>query len=143
MQGRARQLYKAGYKTLQHVASADPESLVRNIDHMPRKAAKQIVTSAQVSKGLSPRVEQCWSRPNFQAPNQALGQVGPRAWLSCLRPRSETYHGHLRVLFFADACAMLTAQPKGLGVGSSSWAVLKCVGPPGRRECDTISAAIL
>ena len=67
LQGRARQLYKAGYKTLQHIASADPESLVRNIDHMPRKAAKQIVTSAQVSilKVLQLKIFFIAHRPNY------------------------------------------------------------------------------
>ena len=48
IQGRARQLYKAGYRSLQHIASADPEQLVRTIEHLPRKVAKQLVTSAQV-----------------------------------------------------------------------------------------------
>ncbi|XP_035673236.1 helicase POLQ-like [Branchiostoma floridae] len=47
-QGRARQLYKAGYKTLQDLAHAETESLVQNIQHMPRKVAYQIIAAAKV-----------------------------------------------------------------------------------------------
>ena len=47
-QGRARQLYTAGYKTLQLVAHADAENIVREINHMPRKIAKQIIAAAKV-----------------------------------------------------------------------------------------------
>ena len=47
-QGRSRQLYNAGFRTLQQVAYADPETLVYSIEHMPRKAARQIVAAAQV-----------------------------------------------------------------------------------------------
>ncbi|XP_041370459.1 helicase POLQ-like [Gigantopelta aegis] len=46
--GRARQLYSAGLRTLQAVANADPETLVKKIEHMPRKAARQVVASAKV-----------------------------------------------------------------------------------------------
>lgn len=48
-QGRARQLYHSGLRTLQDVAAADPEQLVKNMEHMPRKAARQIVASAKVN----------------------------------------------------------------------------------------------
>ena len=48
-QGRARQLYRAGYKSVKAVAHADPETLVSGIEHMPRKTAKQIVASAKVT----------------------------------------------------------------------------------------------
>ncbi|XP_066277517.1 helicase POLQ-like isoform X2 [Branchiostoma lanceolatum] len=47
-QGRARQLYKAGYKTLQDLAHAETETLVQNIQHMPRKVAYQIIAAAKV-----------------------------------------------------------------------------------------------
>ncbi|XP_067656722.1 helicase POLQ-like [Haliotis asinina] len=56
--GRARQLYHSGLRTLQDVAAADPEQLVRNIEHMPRKAARQIVTSAKVM--LNEKAETLW-----------------------------------------------------------------------------------
>ena len=48
-QGRARALYAAGYKTLSDVANAEPEVLVRTLDHLPRRVARQIVDSAKVS----------------------------------------------------------------------------------------------
>lgn len=49
-QGRAKQLYNAGYKSLMHLANANPEVLIRTIDHLSRRQAKQIVSSAKVSK---------------------------------------------------------------------------------------------
>lgn len=49
LQARAKQLYNAGYKTLAHLANADPETLVKMIDHLSRRQAKQIVSSAKVS----------------------------------------------------------------------------------------------
>ncbi|XP_071090102.1 helicase POLQ-like [Haliotis cracherodii] len=56
--GRARQLYHSGLRTLQDVAAADPEQLVKNIEHMPRKAARQIVASAKVM--LNEKAETLW-----------------------------------------------------------------------------------
>ena len=50
-QGRARLMNTAGYKTLSSVASAKPEDLVKSIQYMPRKAAKQIIASAKVRSG--------------------------------------------------------------------------------------------
>ncbi|XP_043192767.1 helicase POLQ-like [Amphibalanus amphitrite] len=47
-QGRARALYAAGYRTLADVANADPEALVRTLDHLPRRVARQIVDSAKM-----------------------------------------------------------------------------------------------
>jgi POLQ-like helicase len=49
VEGRARQLYKAGYKTLRDVANADPKQMVHSIDHMPKKTANQIIAAAKVS----------------------------------------------------------------------------------------------
>lgn len=49
-QGRAKQLYNAGYKSLMHLANANPEVLIRTIDHLSRRQAKQIVSSAKVSQ---------------------------------------------------------------------------------------------
>ncbi|KAJ1529775.1 hypothetical protein ONE63_006521 [Megalurothrips usitatus] len=46
--GRARQLYNAGYRSLRDVASADPVSLIKQLDHMPRKTAYQIVAAAKL-----------------------------------------------------------------------------------------------
>ncbi|XP_030902643.2 helicase POLQ-like isoform X2 [Melopsittacus undulatus] len=48
LEARAKQLYNAGYKTLAHLANADPETLVKMIDHLSRRQAKQIVSSAKM-----------------------------------------------------------------------------------------------
>ncbi|NXY14257.1 HELQ Helicase, partial [Atrichornis clamosus] len=48
LEARAKQLYNAGYKTLAHLANADPETLVRMIEHLSRRQAKQIVSSAKM-----------------------------------------------------------------------------------------------
>lgn len=49
-QGRATQLYKAGYKTLKDIVNADPVKLVSSIDHLPRRVAYEIVAAAKVMK---------------------------------------------------------------------------------------------
>ncbi|KAL3864360.1 hypothetical protein ACJMK2_006050 [Sinanodonta woodiana] len=46
-EGRAKLLFNAGFKTLSSIANADPESLVKGVEYMPRKVARQIVTSAK------------------------------------------------------------------------------------------------
>ncbi|KAK2174904.1 hypothetical protein NP493_768g01027 [Ridgeia piscesae] len=46
--GRARQLYRAGYKTLQQVAYAESSALVKVIEFLSHKAAKQIIASAKL-----------------------------------------------------------------------------------------------
>ncbi|XP_051026262.1 helicase POLQ-like isoform X1 [Acomys russatus] len=48
LEGRAKQLYNAGYKSVMHLANANPEVLVRTIDHLSRRQAKQIVSSAKM-----------------------------------------------------------------------------------------------
>lgn len=47
-QARARQLLKAGYKTLSSLAWADASSLVTQIEHLSRRQAHQIVSAAKV-----------------------------------------------------------------------------------------------
>ncbi|KAM5282743.1 helicase POLQ-like isoform 2-T4 [Hipposideros larvatus] len=47
LEGRAKQLYNAGYKSLTHLANANPEVLIKTIDHLSRRQAKQIVSSAK------------------------------------------------------------------------------------------------
>ncbi|XP_054613048.1 helicase POLQ-like isoform X3 [Dunckerocampus dactyliophorus] len=47
-QSRAKQLHAAGYKTLTHLANADPALLVRTIVHLNRKQANQMVASAKM-----------------------------------------------------------------------------------------------
>ncbi|XP_057628255.1 helicase POLQ-like isoform X1 [Chionomys nivalis] len=48
LEGRAKQLYSAGYKTIMHLANANPDVLVRTIEHLSRRQAKQIVSSAKM-----------------------------------------------------------------------------------------------
>ena len=47
-QSRAKQLYGAGYKTLSHLANADPNVLVKTVENLFKKQANQIVASAKV-----------------------------------------------------------------------------------------------
>ncbi|KAI9588682.1 helicase POLQ-like [Glossina fuscipes] len=45
---RAKQLYTAGYKTIEDIAKVRPIDLVKNIEHMPMKVAKEIVSAAKI-----------------------------------------------------------------------------------------------
>ncbi|XP_078455497.1 helicase POLQ-like isoform X2 [Lampetra planeri] len=47
-EARARQLYKAGFKSLAMLANADPKDLVQQIEFLPHRQAKQIVFSAKL-----------------------------------------------------------------------------------------------
>ncbi|XP_026703919.1 helicase POLQ-like [Athene cunicularia] len=48
LEARAKQLYNAGYKTLAHLANANPETLVGTIKHLSRCQARQMVSSAKM-----------------------------------------------------------------------------------------------
>ncbi|XP_022522258.2 helicase POLQ-like [Astyanax mexicanus] len=48
MELRAKQLYSAGYKTLAHLANADPNVLVKKVENLFKKQANQIVASAKM-----------------------------------------------------------------------------------------------
>ncbi|XP_051537645.1 helicase POLQ-like isoform X1 [Myxocyprinus asiaticus] len=48
MEHRAKQLYKAGYKTLAHLANADPKILVQTIDNLFKRQANQMIASAKM-----------------------------------------------------------------------------------------------
>ncbi|XP_070780569.1 helicase POLQ-like [Enoplosus armatus] len=48
MESRAKQLYTAGYKTLTHLANADPAVLSKTIENLYKKQASQIVASAKM-----------------------------------------------------------------------------------------------
>uniref|UniRef100_A0A8C9X4F6 Helicase POLQ-like n=1 Tax=Sander lucioperca TaxID=283035 RepID=A0A8C9X4F6_SANLU len=48
MESRAKQLYNAGYKTLSHLANADPAVLSNTIENLFKKQANQIVASAKM-----------------------------------------------------------------------------------------------
>ncbi|XP_010787159.1 helicase POLQ-like, partial [Notothenia coriiceps] len=47
MEARAKQLYNAGYKTLTHLANADPAVLSNTLENLHRKQVNQIVASAK------------------------------------------------------------------------------------------------
>ncbi|KAK2579380.1 hypothetical protein KPH14_003244 [Odynerus spinipes] len=46
--GRAYQLYKAGYTTLQSVAKADPHEMQEKIEYLTKRTATQIITAANL-----------------------------------------------------------------------------------------------
>ncbi|XP_030625638.1 helicase POLQ-like [Chanos chanos] len=48
MEARAKQLYNAGYKTLSHLANADPNVLVNTVENLYKRQANQIVASAKM-----------------------------------------------------------------------------------------------
>ncbi|XP_047423294.1 helicase POLQ-like isoform X3 [Sciurus carolinensis] len=69
LEGRAKQLYNAGYKSLIHLANANPEVLIRTIDHLSRRQAKQIVSSAKMllhekAEALQEEVEELLRLPS-------------------------------------------------------------------------------
>ncbi|XP_021525284.2 helicase POLQ-like isoform X3 [Aotus nancymaae] len=69
LEGRAKQLYSAGYKSLMHLANANPEVLTRTIDHLSRRQAKQIVSSAKMllnekAEALQEEVEELLRLPS-------------------------------------------------------------------------------
>ncbi|XP_051169312.1 helicase POLQ-like [Leptopilina boulardi] len=45
---RARQFYKAGYKTITSIANATPQELINNIKHLPKQTAFQIIAAANL-----------------------------------------------------------------------------------------------
>jgi POLQ-like helicase len=46
--GRARILFKAGFRTLTDVAKTNPETLVSRVDHLPKRTAIQMIAAAKV-----------------------------------------------------------------------------------------------
>jgi POLQ-like helicase len=46
--GRARMLFKAGFRTLTDVAKTNPETLVSRVDHLPKRTAIQMIAAAKV-----------------------------------------------------------------------------------------------
>jgi POLQ-like helicase len=46
--GRARMLYKAGFRTLTDVAKSNPDELVSRVDHLPKRTAMQMIAAAKV-----------------------------------------------------------------------------------------------
>ncbi|XP_062902817.1 helicase POLQ-like isoform X1 [Mobula hypostoma] len=67
-EARARQLYNAGYKSLSYLANVSPETLVKSVEHMSRRQANQIVSSAKMllnekAEALLEEVEKLMRRP--------------------------------------------------------------------------------
>ena len=48
LQGRARQLYNAGYRTPQQLAQARPEDLCGKVEHLFPNTAKRLIKCAKV-----------------------------------------------------------------------------------------------
>ncbi|XP_072261435.1 helicase POLQ-like isoform X4 [Pyxicephalus adspersus] len=48
LEARAKQLYNAGYTTLAHLANADPQVMVKAIEHLSKRQANQIISSAKM-----------------------------------------------------------------------------------------------
>ncbi|XP_069486485.1 helicase POLQ-like isoform X2 [Ambystoma mexicanum] len=68
LEARAKQLYNAGYTSLAHLANADPETMVKVMEHMSRRQAKQIVSSAKMllsekAEALQEEVEELLKLP--------------------------------------------------------------------------------
>uniref|UniRef100_A0A668AVY1 Helicase, POLQ like n=1 Tax=Myripristis murdjan TaxID=586833 RepID=A0A668AVY1_9TELE len=83
MESRAKQLYNAGYKTLAHVANADPSVLAKTIENLYKKQANQIVASAKVNIFLSLFCLMIWI---FK---ESVAIQSPRYFLKCFE------HKHL------------------------------------------------
>lgn len=47
-QGRAKQLYAAGYKKIEDIARANAKELVSKIEHMSHRLANQLISAAKV-----------------------------------------------------------------------------------------------
>ncbi|KAL2100019.1 hypothetical protein ACEWY4_004413 [Coilia grayii] len=68
MEARAKQLYNAGYKTLAHLANADPSDLVQSIENLFKRQASQIVASAKMllqekAEALQEEVDDLLTKP--------------------------------------------------------------------------------
>ncbi|NXY03612.1 HELQ Helicase, partial [Pteruthius melanotis] len=63
LEARAKQLYNAGYKTLAHLANANPETLVKMIEHLSRRQAKQIMLLSEKAEALQEEVEELLKVP--------------------------------------------------------------------------------
>ncbi|XP_063775818.1 helicase POLQ-like isoform X2 [Pseudophryne corroboree] len=69
LESRARQLFNAGYTTLAHLANADPQVMVKTIEHLSKRQANQIVCSAKMllnekAEALQEEVEELLRLPS-------------------------------------------------------------------------------
>ncbi|XP_045140137.1 helicase POLQ-like isoform X7 [Echinops telfairi] len=82
LEGRAKQLYSAGYKSLIHLANADPEVLIKTVNHLSRRQAKQIVSSAKMllhekAEALQEEIEELLKLPSDFPDNVASSTEQP------------------------------------------------------------------
>uniref|UniRef100_A0A915L739 Uncharacterized protein n=1 Tax=Romanomermis culicivorax TaxID=13658 RepID=A0A915L739_ROMCU len=47
-QGRARQLFNAGFRSVKDIASADVDTLIHQIEHFSRRQAHEIISGAKM-----------------------------------------------------------------------------------------------
>uniref|UniRef100_A0A8D3CV42 Helicase, POLQ like n=1 Tax=Scophthalmus maximus TaxID=52904 RepID=A0A8D3CV42_SCOMX len=69
MESRAKQLFNAGYKTLTHLANADPAVLSKTVENLYKKQANQIVASAKMllnekAAALQEEVDELLTKPS-------------------------------------------------------------------------------
>ncbi|XP_014914228.1 helicase POLQ-like [Poecilia latipinna] len=74
---RAKQLYNAGYRTLSHLANADPAVLCRTLEHLYQKQANLMVASAKMllnekAAALQEEVDELLTLPADLPPQQLL-----------------------------------------------------------------------
>ncbi|XP_008061056.1 helicase POLQ-like isoform X2 [Carlito syrichta] len=77
LEGRAKQLHSAGYKSLTHLANANPEVLIRTVDHLSRRQAKQIVSSAKMLLQEKAEALQEEAEELLRPPSDLPGAVAP------------------------------------------------------------------
>lgn len=59
-EGRARLMYKAGFKGLAEIAKATPEELTAKVEHLSKTVARQIIDSAKVFWHFWANFGVCW-----------------------------------------------------------------------------------
>ncbi|XP_028929036.1 helicase POLQ-like isoform X1 [Ornithorhynchus anatinus] len=74
LKARAEQLHGAGYRSLAHLANADPGVLVSTVDRLSRHQARQIISSAQMllrekAEALQAEVDDLWQLPDDIPPD--------------------------------------------------------------------------
>lgn len=77
LEGRAKQLYSAGYRSVVHLANANPEVLVKTIDHLSRRQARQIVSSAKMLLHEKAEALQEEAEELLRLPADLPGLAGP------------------------------------------------------------------
>ncbi|KAG7217776.1 hypothetical protein INR49_010128 [Caranx melampygus] len=114
MECRAKQLYDAGYRTLTHLANADPALLSRSIENLYRKQANQIVASAKMllsekASALQEEVDELLAPPTDLPTAEGVSPGGPDS--------NDTVSGALDVAVDVDLSAVThRVDPRFLSV---------------------------